>query len=168
MNRTKLCGIAVLAVLAGAGVYAAKATSSKPPIEPPVPVLPQPPGQPNPDPRMAQFLDCARACQDCARTCDLCTVQCARLVAEGKKEHLTTLATCADCASICASAASVTTRNGPLSDLICASCADACKRCGDACEKFGSDAIMKQCADECRRCEKACRTMLKQSPTPEK
>jgi hypothetical protein len=127
-----------------------------------------PPSATGVDPRMTQFLECARACQDCARVCDMCGAHCARMIADGKKEHLITLAACADCASVCTSAAGVTARNGPFSDLICTACADACKRCGDACEKHGTDAIMKQCADECRRCEKACRDMLKQSPKPQK
>ena len=106
------------------------------------------------------FMDCAKACDDCARLCDACGAHCARLVADGKKEHLETLRTCQDCATFCSAASSITARMGPFSDTICQSCADACKRCGDACEKHATDPMMKQCADECRRCEKACRDML--------
>ena len=36
---------------------------------------------------------CAKACSDCQRACDSCATHCAHLVAEGKKEHLTTLMT---------------------------------------------------------------------------
>jgi hypothetical protein len=108
-----------------------------------------------------KYWDCAKACDDCARICDACATHCARLVAEGKKEHLHTEQTCLDCASICRAAGSVTARSGPFSDLICTACADACKRCGDACERHKEDPIMKRCADECRTCEKACREMLK-------
>lgn len=107
------------------------------------------------------FMDCAKACHDCARICDACGAHCAKLVAEGKKEHLKTLQTCQDCATFCSAAACITARSGPFADLICKSCADACKRCGDACAKHKEDEMMKKCAEECYRCEKACRAMLK-------
>jgi hypothetical protein len=83
------------------------------------------------------------------------------MLAEGKKEHLETLKTCSDCATICSAASCVVAKAGPMSDLICTACAETCKRCGDACEKHAADPIMKQCATECRECEKACREMLK-------
>lgn len=108
-----------------------------------------------------QFEQCAKACDDCARLCDMCAAHCAKLIAEGKKDHLNTLQTCQDCASICSSASSVVAKQGPFSDLICTACAEACKRCGDACEKKSEDPMMKRCAEECRRCEQACREMLK-------
>lgn len=107
------------------------------------------------------YMDCAKACDACARICDACAAHCAMLLAEGKKEHLTTLQTCADCATFCSAAACITARQGPFSDAICTGCAEACKRCGDACAKFADDPMMKQCAEECRRCEQACREMLK-------
>jgi hypothetical protein len=110
----------------------------------------------------SHFMDCAKACHACARECEACSVHCAKLVAEGKKDHLKTLKTCQDCATFCTAAASMTARAGPFSDLICKSCEEACKRCGEACEKFKDDEMMKKCAEECRRCEKACRTMLKE------
>ena len=84
------------------------------------------------------------------------------MVVDGHKEHLETVRTCVDCATICASASAIVSKYGPFSDLICTACADACKRCGDACEKHGGDdPVMKACAAECRKCEKACREMLK-------
>ena len=97
----------------------------------------------------------------CARMCDACSAHCARMVADGKKEHLTTLKTCQDCATFCTAASSIVAKMGPFSDLICSSCAEACKRCGDACEKLAEDKVMKDCAAECRKCEKACRQMPK-------
>jgi len=90
----------------------------------------------------------------------MCAAHCAKLVSEGKKEHLATLKTCQDCATVCSAAASIVARMGPFSDTICKSCADACKRCGDECDKLKDDPMMKKCADECRKCEKACRDML--------
>ncbi|MFO0808635.1 MAG: four-helix bundle copper-binding protein [Gemmataceae bacterium] len=109
----------------------------------------------------AAYMECAKECGQCALACDACSAHCAMMVADGKKDHLKTLQTCQDCAAICGSAACITARTGPYSDLICTACAEACKRCGDACETQSHDAMMKKCADHCRQCEKACRDMLK-------
>lgn len=106
-------------------------------------------------------LECAKVCGECALACDNCAAHCAKLLSDGKKEHLRTLQTCQDCAAFCGTAACITAKAGPFSDLICSSCAEACKRCGDDCDKFKSDPIMKKCAEECRKCEKTCRDMLK-------
>lgn len=103
---------------------------------------------------------CAAACSDCQRACDACAHHCGLMLAEGKKEHLTTLQTCQDCATVCAAAAGIVARHGPFSDAICKACAEACNRCGKECEKFPNDPMMKKCADACKACEKACRDML--------
>jgi hypothetical protein len=118
------------------------------------------------DPHHGAFMDCAKACDDCARMCDACSGHCSLQIAAGKKEHLATLWTCRDCATLCRAAATITAHQGPYSDLACIACADACKRCGDSCEKFKDDEMMKKCADECRRCEKSCREMLKHTGAP--
>ena len=107
------------------------------------------------------YDECAKACNDCQRACDACGGHCAMLVSEGKKEHLKTLQTCQDCATLCSAAASIVARMGPFSDTICTACAEACKRCGDECEKHSHDSIMKKCAEECRKCANACNEMLK-------
>ena len=107
------------------------------------------------------FMQCAKACDDCARVCETCASHCGRLLAEGKKEHMITMQLCQDCAAVCESAGRILAKDGPMSQLICAACADACKRCGDECIKHVLDPMMKQCADECRKCEKACRDMIK-------
>jgi hypothetical protein len=104
---------------------------------------------------------CAKACSDCQRECAMCTAHCSHMLLEGKKEHILTLMSCQDCADICATAAQIVSRGGPLVDNVCHSCADACAVCGKNCEKFPDDKHMKQCAEECRKCEKACREMLK-------
>ncbi len=117
-------------------------------------------GQPGAGGHDAAFEQCAKACDDCARVCDQCSAHCAKLLADGKKEHLKTLQTCQDCATICSAASCVVAKGGPFSDLICTACADACKRCGDACDQHKDDPMMKKCAEECRKCEKACRDML--------
>lgn len=104
---------------------------------------------------------CAKACSDCQRECDSCATHCAHQLHEGKKEHLTTLMTCQDCANFCGTAAQIVSRGGPFARLVCEGCAEACSRCGKACENFPDDKHMKQCAKECRKCEKACRDMVK-------
>src|SRR5436309_9347270 len=53
------------------------------------------------------FDHCAKACSDCQRQCDSCGTHCAHLLAGGKKEHLKTLQTCEDCATVCAAAAQI-------------------------------------------------------------
>jgi hypothetical protein len=109
----------------------------------------------------SEALDhCAKVCNDCQRSCDACATHCAHLVAQGKNEHLRTLQTCQDCATLCVAAAQIVARQGPFTDLVCRSCAEACARCGKACEEHSSDKMMKSCAEECRRCEQACREML--------
>lgn len=66
----------------------------------------------------SHFEACAKACDDCARQCDMCGSHCAMMLAEGKKEHLTTLKTCQDCATVCSAASCVTARSGPFADAI--------------------------------------------------
>lgn len=114
--------------------------------------------------KTSPFMECAKTCDDCARSCDACGAHCAKMLAEGKKEHLESLRQTQDCATICSTASCIMSRGGPDADLICVACADACKRCGDTCEKHAAhDPVMKANAEECRRCEKACRAMLQKS-----
>jgi hypothetical protein len=148
MPRLSLAAVLGLVAAGLIGLGASRAQESKNPT------------QPKAHEHAKHFMDCAKACDDCARICEACGAHCARLVADGKKEHLETLKTCQDCATVCSAASCITARMGPFSDAICTACADVCKRCGDACEKHAADPMMKQCADECRRCEKACRDML--------
>ena len=109
----------------------------------------------------AMMMSCAKACSDCQRECDMCTHHCAGMLAEGKKEHKATLATCQDCASLCSVASQIVARMGPFSVAACAACADACSKCAKECEKQPEDKHMKMCAEECRKCEKACAEMVK-------
>jgi hypothetical protein len=108
---------------------------------------------------------CAKACSDCQRACDTCATHCTHLLHEGKKEHLATLMSCQDCATVCSAAAQIVARGGPFSAIICSACAETCSECGKACEKFPEDNHMKTCAEECRKCETACRAMVKHITT---
>lgn len=142
---------ALVTTLASAGVSSAQDRA-------PGRAADQPGAKSGPD---AAYEQCAKACNDCEQVCAACATHCAHMLAQGKKEHLRTLATCRDCATHCAAAARIVAGKGPFSDLICTACAEACKRCGDACAKYPDDPMMKRCADECRKCEQACRDMLK-------
>lgn len=107
------------------------------------------------------LMACAKACSDCQRACDMCATHCGHLLADGKKEHAVSLATCQDCADFCVAAAQIVARGGPFASLVCQGCAEACAKCAMQCEKFPADKHMKMCAEECRRCEKACNDMVK-------
>ena len=112
----------------------------------------------------AAMQACAKACSDCQRACDTGATHCAHLLGEGKAEHLATLMSCQDCATICGAASQIVARGGPDSVLICECCAKACDQCGSACEKSSGDKHMQACAEECRKCEKACQGMMKHIP----
>jgi hypothetical protein len=112
------------------------------------------------DHNAAHFDKCAKACTECLRACESCANHCAHLVADGKKDHLMTLGTCADCGDICGIAAKVTARRGPLAVPVCEGCARTCDACAAACEKFPDDEHMAKCAKTCRACAKACKEMV--------
>lgn len=103
---------------------------------------------------------CAKACSDCQLACDTCTTHCGHQLHEGKKDHMTSMMACQDCATICSAAAQIMARGGPFANAICDSCAKACKDCAIVCEKFPQDEHMQACAKECRKCEAACKKML--------
>lgn len=107
------------------------------------------------------FAKCAKACAVCMLECESCQTHCGRLVLEGKKDHVKTMRLCGDCGSICATAAKITSRQGPLSVTLCDACAKACDTCGAACAKFPDDAHMAKCAKACKDCAAACREMIK-------
>ncbi len=107
------------------------------------------------------MMACAKACSDCQRECDMCGHHCATMLAEGKKDHLASLATCQDCATICSASACIVARMGPFSQTVCQACAECCAKCAKECEKFPKDEHMKKCAEECRKCEKECAMMVK-------
>lgn len=108
-----------------------------------------------------EFDACAKACFNCAWYCEACATHCARMVADGKKDHAKSLASCRDCAEVCVAAGRIVGRYGPMANLVCDACAKACDICGAECEKFPDDKHMADCAKECRSCAKACRDMPK-------
>lgn len=109
------------------------------------------------------FNVCAKACANCQLLCHSCHHHCEELVADGKKQHVKTMKLCSDCGDICALAANIVSRHGPLSVTVCEACAKACDDCGKACAQFADDEHMKKCAQECQKCAAACREMIKHS-----
>ena len=109
------------------------------------------------------IMGCAKACADCQLACDSCSAHCLNLLTGGKTQHAKTMQLCDDCAAVCAAAAQIVARHGPLTNTICTACADACNECAKSCELMKDDAHMKHCAELCRLCEKACRTMTGQA-----
>jgi hypothetical protein len=107
------------------------------------------------------FTKCAKACADCMLECEMCARHCADMVIKGESKHAHTMGTCVDCADLCAAAAKIVGRKGPMSVTTCEACAKVCDVCGKACEEFPKDAHMKKCAKACRDCAKACREMVK-------
>jgi hypothetical protein len=151
MRRLRLdlvLGLVAVVLLAGGGPTTAGEKSSSG-------------GAKKPGGHMKVFEDCAKACATCAGECEHCMTHCVKLVAEGKKDHVKTLRTCADCAEVCVAAGRIVARHGPFAHLICEPCAKACAECGKACEAFRDDPVMARCARACRDCERACREMLK-------
>jgi hypothetical protein len=109
----------------------------------------------------SQLLECAKACSDCQLACDLCATHCAKLLADGKKDHLSSLMHCRDCATCCAACSQICASGGPLAAVMAECCAKCCDLCAKECEAFPDDKHMKECAEECRKCAKACKAVAK-------
>ena len=99
--------------------------------------------------------------RDASGVCAPCATHCAHRLADGKKEHLSCLMHCRDCATCCAACCQVCARGGPLSAVMADCCAKCCDHCAKACEVFPDDQHMKACDEECRKCEKACKAIAK-------
>lgn len=104
--------------------------------------------------------ECLDACTNCAQECESMFNHCAKLVAEGHKEHLKSARTAIDCAAFCALSAQMIARMSPMMVYSCEACAKACKKCGDECAKFDMPE-MKHCAEVCRKCEQSCLEMVR-------
>lgn len=106
------------------------------------------------------FTRCAQACRDCEKTCTACNKHCTGMVKAGMKEHEKSQQLSADCRDLCAAAAKIVARRGPMSAAACKSCAEACDACGAECAKHPDMAVMKACMASCAACAKACRAMI--------
>jgi hypothetical protein len=102
------------------------------------------------------LTDCAQACTADADA-DLSEPDVAGMV--------TCIRLCLDCADICTTTASVTSRpadyDASITRPLLEACIASCKSCGDECERHGMmHAHCRVCAEACRRCEHACRDLL--------
>ncbi len=113
------------------------------------------------NPHASHMLKCASVCADCQVQCDSCSAYCAKLVAEGKKEHAKCMSLCVDCADCCKMCASLCARQSDLCAHACECCTKCCDACAAACEKFPDDKQMAACAKACRNCTKECTAMAK-------
>jgi hypothetical protein len=68
---------------------------------------------------------------------------------------------CNDCSDVCATAARLVARRGPLHVEYCELCIKACNRCAAECAKYPDQPHMVACAKACRDCAAACREMVK-------
>jgi hypothetical protein len=106
------------------------------------------------------YARCAKACKDCQAACSACSAHCAGMIKAGDKAHVKTKQLSDDCADICAAAAKLTQRKGPLTNTICEACANACDACGAECAKYPTMKTMMDCVKSCKACAKACRDMI--------
>jgi hypothetical protein len=111
-------------------------------------------------PNDAMYAKCAKVCKDCMQACKACNTHCAGMVKSGKKEHEKSLKLSADCRDICALAATICERKGPMTAAICEACRIACDACGKECQKYPNMKPMADCAKSCAVCSKACQEMI--------
>ena len=102
------------------------------------------------------LTDCAQACTADADD-DLGEPQVAEMVK--------CIRLCLDCADICTTTSSVTSRqtdyDANITRPLLEACIAACKSCGDECERHASmHAHCRICAEACRRAEQASRELL--------
>ena len=90
---------------------------------------------------------------DCVAKCEACAQSCA---SQGNADLADCIALCSDCATLCQASIPLLARGSEFSGAICGTCADACERCAQECERTG----MTECAEACRACEQACTELL--------
>ena len=102
---------------------------------------------------------CVKACTDCQASCSACVKHCEGMIKAGNAAHGKSKKLAEDCRDICAAAAKLTARKGPMSAAICDACAKACDACGAECVKYPDMKTMQDCVKSCKACAKACRAM---------
>jgi hypothetical protein len=106
------------------------------------------------------YAHCTKACADCHAACSACATHCAGMIKSGDKTHVKSKQLAEDCGDICATAAKLTARKGPMTAAICDACAKACDACGAECAKYPDMKPMQDCVKSCKVCAKACRDMI--------
>ncbi len=113
-----------------------------------------------PHPNAAAYAKCAKACRDCMRACQTCNRHCTDMVKSGMKGHEKMVSLTADCRDICALAAKLCERHGPMTAAICQACLQACTACGKECSQYPKMAPMAACSRSCAACAAACQEMI--------
>lgn len=109
---------------------------------------------------LAEAIDAALAC---SQTCTACADAC--LAEEMVANLRDCIRTDLDCADICATTASVLSRqtgsNLTVVKELLKACRTACQVCAEDCEEHADmHEHCRVCAEACRRCEKACADLL--------
>ena len=107
-------------------------------------------------PSEALYDRCAKACAHCEETCRACHTHC---LAMGPQFTVSQRLS-ADCMDLCATAAKLSARRGPMAVAACRACLQACRACGAECGKYPDMAIMAACARSCAACASACQAMV--------
>ena len=106
-----------------------------------------------------RYHECIEACVACLVACEMCSDACLDEGDVGMMKSCIRLDR--DCADACIAAVRAMSRGGPLAEVLCRSCAEACDACATECEKHaGMVDHCKLCAEACRACAKACRRMV--------
>ena len=109
-----------------------------------------------------QSQDCIAACWSCATICNTCSDDMIRMEPQGHDMELMALCIrlCRECADACSLSAQWMSRLSPLTEAICAFCAEICDTCAETCERHAPHhALCADCAKQCRRCASLCRDM---------
>ena len=142
MNRTWMIALALLAILSMGGLANGQNAASS---------------QAKDDAGHHHAPKQTKALVHCLTECTLCMGHCAKLVEQGKKEHLTTMQLCAECGDVCFLTLKMASNHSAALAAQMEACVKVCDICGAACEKHPNDEMMKRCAQACRECAKACR-----------
>lgn len=105
------------------------------------------------------LIHCIEECYDCGQVCVSCADAC--LVEDEVARLRQCIRLNIDCSDVCFATGSIATRrtgsNEELLRSMLETCAFACRRCAEECEKHAAHhEHCRLCAETCRRCEEAC------------
>jgi hypothetical protein len=104
-----------------------------------------------------EVQQCIENCLQCHRTCEQLIPYCLEKGGmHAERSHIQLLSTCAD---ICRTSAHFMMWSSDLHPKVCGTCAEACLKCAEDCERMGDDKMMKACAEICRLCAESCQKM---------
>ena len=109
------------------------------------------------------LANCIDACLECAQACHACADAC--LSEETVGELVKCIRLNLDCGDICATTATVLSRqteyDAEVSGRLVEACRQACSSSGDECEQHAEHhEHCRVCAEACRQCRDACEKLL--------